>query len=41
MQITETVRAAGRTLLTYVSRNLTARSGVTMRTLRDIRLAWA
>ena len=41
MQITETVTAAGRTLLNYVSRNLTTRSGVTMRTLRDVRLAWA
>ena len=31
MEITETVTAAGRTLLNYVSRNLTAKSGVTMR----------
>jgi hypothetical protein len=41
MEITETVTAAGRTLLTYVSRTLTTRSGVTMRTLRNVRLAWA
>jgi hypothetical protein len=37
----ETVKAAGRSLLNYVSRRLTARSGVTMRVLRDVRLAWA
>jgi hypothetical protein len=41
MEITQTVTAAGRTLLNYVSRALTARSGVTMRTLRDVRVAWA
>jgi hypothetical protein len=37
----ETVRTAGRALLTYVSRDLTQRTGVTMRTLRDARLLWA
>lgn len=41
LEITETVRSAGRTLLNYVSRNLTAKSGITMRTLRLIRIAWA
>jgi hypothetical protein len=40
MEITQTVTAAGRTLLNYVSRTLTARSGVTMRRLRDVRIAW-
>jgi hypothetical protein len=41
MEITETVRAAGRTLLNYVSRNLTAKSGCTMRNLRVARVVWA
>src|SRR4051812_40061032 len=41
MEITETVQAAGRTLLTYVSRKMTARSGCTMRSLRNVRVAWA
>jgi hypothetical protein len=41
MEVTETVLAAGRTLLNYVSRKLTAESGITMRILRDVRLAWA
>jgi len=41
MEVTETVLAAGRTLLNYVSRKLTAESGITMRVLRDVRLAWA
>jgi hypothetical protein len=40
-EVTETVRAAGRSLLSYVSRRLTAKSGVTMRVLRDVRIAWA
>jgi hypothetical protein len=40
-ELTETVRAAGRSLLNYVSRRLTAKSGVTMRTLRQVRIAWA
>src|SRR2546430_2509792 len=40
-EVTETVQAAGRSLLNYVSRRLTAKSGVTMRVLRDLRLAWA
>jgi hypothetical protein len=40
MEITETVTAAGRTLLNYVSRNLTRSSGVTMRALRNVRIAW-
>jgi hypothetical protein len=31
MEVTETVRSAGRSLLSYVSRKLTAKSGVTMR----------
>ena len=39
--VTETVQAAGRSLLNYVSRRLIAKSGVTMRVLRDVRLAWA
>jgi hypothetical protein len=39
--LAETVNAAGRSLLNYVSRCLTAMSGVTMRVLRDVRLAWA
>lgn len=38
---TETVFTAGRTLLTYVSRQLTGQTGVTMRALRDVRLLWA
>ena len=37
----ETVTTAGRSLLTYVSRNLTSRTGVTMRALRNARLLWA
>lgn len=41
MEVTATVLAAGRTLLNFVSRRLTARSGITMRVLRDVRLAWA
>jgi hypothetical protein len=41
MEVTATVLTAGRTLLTYVSRKLTAGSGITMRVLRDVRLAWA
>jgi len=40
-EITETVKSAGRTLLTYVSRPLTAKSGCTMRALRNVRLVWA
>jgi hypothetical protein len=40
-EITETVKSAGRTLLSYVSRNLTATSGCTMRALRNVRLVWA
>jgi hypothetical protein len=40
-EVTETVKAAGRSLLNYVSRRLTARSGVTMRVLRQVRIAWA
>jgi hypothetical protein len=35
------VTAAGRTLLTYVSRDLTALTGCTMRALRNARLVWA
>jgi lysophospholipase L1-like esterase len=41
MEITETVQAAGRTLLNFVSRTLTAKSGVTMRALRNVRIARA
>jgi hypothetical protein len=41
MEVTETVQAAGRTLLNFVSRTLTAKSGVTMRALRNVRIAWA
>jgi hypothetical protein len=41
LEITETVMSAGRTLLNYVSRGLTARSGCTMRALRNVRLVWA
>lgn len=40
-EVSETVKAAGRTLLNYVSRRLTARSLCTMRMLRLIRVAWA
>jgi hypothetical protein len=41
LEITETVRSAGRTLLNYVCRPLTAKSGCTMRALRNVRLVWA
>jgi hypothetical protein len=41
MEVTETVQAAGRTLLNFVNRKLTAKSGVTMRALRNVRIAWA
>ena len=40
-EVSETVKAAGRTVLNYVSRRLTARSLCTMRMLRLIRVAWA
>jgi hypothetical protein len=40
-EVTDTVTAAGRSLLNYVSRRLTAKSGVTMRVLRQVRIAWA
>jgi len=40
MEVTEPVEAAGRTLLNFVSRKLTAKSGVTMRALRNVRIAW-
>jgi len=39
--VTETVLAAGRSRLNYVSLKLTARSGCTMRVLRNVRIAWA
>jgi hypothetical protein len=39
--VSETVIAAGRTLLTYVSRDLTTLTGCTMRALRNARLVWA
>ncbi len=41
LEVSETVKAAGRTLLTYVSPKLTARTGVTMRVLRQVRIVWA
>src|SRR5215203_5087253 len=41
IEVTETVRSAGRTLINYVSRSLTARSGCTMRALRNARIVWA
>lgn len=41
MEVTETVKSAGRSLLNYVSPRLTAKSGVTMRVLRQVRIAWA
>jgi hypothetical protein len=41
LEVTETVRTAGRTLVNYVSRGLTARSGCTMRALRNARIVWA
>ena len=41
LEVTETVRSAGRTLINYVSRNLTTRSGCTMRALRNARIVWA
>lgn len=40
-EVSKTVQAAGRTLLSYVSRRLTARSLCTMRSLRMVRVAWA
>jgi hypothetical protein len=39
--VSETVTAAGRTLLNYVSRDLTQMTGCTMRALRNARLVWA
>jgi hypothetical protein len=41
LEVSDTVLAAGRTLLNYVSRKLTAKSGCTMRSLRMLRVAWA
>ena len=41
LEITETVQSAGRTLLNYTSRNLTQKSGCTMRALRNVRVVWA
>ena len=40
LEITETVKSAGRSLLNYVNRGLTAKSLCTMRMLRLMRLAW-
>jgi hypothetical protein len=40
-EVSETVKAAGRTLLNYVSRGLTSRTLCTMRMLRLVRVAWA
>ena len=41
LEVSETVTAAGRTLLNYVSRDLTLLTGATMRGLRNARLVWA
>jgi len=41
LEVTETVRTAGRTLINYVTPNLTAKSGCTMRALRNARIVWA
>lgn len=41
LELSETVKSAGRTLVTYVSRRLTQSSGCTMRSLRMVRVAWA
>lgn len=41
LEISETVKSAGRTLVNYVSRRLTQSSGCTMRSLRMVRIAWA
>jgi hypothetical protein len=41
LEITETVKSAGRSLLNYVSLGLTAKSGCTMRNLRLARIVWA
>lgn len=41
LEVSDTFLAAGRTLLNYISRKLTARSGCTMRSLRMLRIAWA
>jgi hypothetical protein len=41
LEVSETVLSAGRALLTYVSLKLTAKSGCTMRSLRNARLVWA
>jgi hypothetical protein len=38
--VTETVQAAGRTLLNYTARRLTSRTGCTMRNLRRARRLW-
>ena len=41
LEVSETVKSAGRTLVNYVSRKLTQKSGCTMRSLRLVRVAWA
>jgi hypothetical protein len=41
LEVSETVLSAGRSLLTYISLKLTAKSGCTMRSLRNARLVWA
>jgi hypothetical protein len=41
LEITETVKSAGRSLLNYVNRGLTAKSCCTMRNLRLARIVWA
>ena len=41
LEITETVKSAGRSLLNYVTVRLTAKSGCTMRNLRLARIVWA
>jgi hypothetical protein len=40
-EVTETVRSAGRALLSYTSRMLTRRMGCSMRALRNVRVVWA
>ena len=41
LEISDTVRSAGRTLLNYTSRKLTGKTGCTMRALRNVRVGLA
>jgi len=41
LEISETVKSAGHTLLNYTNRNLTRKTGCTMRALRNVRIVWA